>query len=278
MEESAAGLLSTSQTSKRGSLLAGSDAGENSDSSASSIFPGGIRTESPDKGLARIPPHSYLHNRGIVRHDLKPDNLLIDQKGYLKLTDFRLSRMGLVGRQKRALKSPNESAPDLLKQGPFPRTVSLASSRSASFDFQANQPPSSTPLITPDTAGSYSQPSYFSLGQNTLSRENSRRASGYRSDSGGSNSLNAVFRAFSLHDGGETPAPLPLGTQCGLPEEEAQSEGGDSPHLYPLQPTLSHSLSYSSTLYSTRPQQTMLPPPTFYRHAQLSRSGNDQWG
>ncbi|KAN0086514.1 hypothetical protein V8E54_000202 [Elaphomyces granulatus] len=97
----------------------------------------------------------------------------------------------------------------------------------------------------------------FSLGQNTLSRENSRRASGYRSDSGGSNSLNAVFRAFSLHDGGETPTPLSLGTQCGMPEEEAQSEGGYSPHLYLLQPTLSH----SSTLHSTRPQQTMLLPP-----------------
>ncbi|KAN0067834.1 hypothetical protein V8E54_014081 [Elaphomyces granulatus] len=199
----------------------------------------------------------HLHNRGIVHRDLKPDNFLIDQKGHLKLTDFGLSRMGLVGRQKRALKSPNESAPDLLKQGPFPRTVSLASSRSASFDFQTNQSPSSTPLITPDTAGSYGQPSYFSLGQNTLSRENSRRASGYRSDSGGSDSLNAVFRAFSLHDGGETPAPLLLGTPCGLPEEEAQSEGGDSPHLYPLQQTLSR----SSTLHSTPPQQTMLPPP-----------------
>ena len=198
----------------------------------------------------------HLHGRGIVHRDLKPDNLLIDQRGHLKLTDFGLSRMGLVGRQKRALKSPNESAPDLLKQGPFPRTVSLASSRSASFDFQNCQSPSSTPLITPDTAGGYSQPSYFNLSQNTLSRENSRRASGYRSDSGGSDSLTAAFRNFSLHEGGEAPAPLPLPTQSSLPEEEAQSEG-DSPHLYPLQPTLSR----SSTLYSTPPQQAMLPPP-----------------
>ncbi|CRK25076.1 hypothetical protein BN1708_018139, partial [Verticillium longisporum] len=30
----------------------------------------------------------HLHSRDIIHRDLKPDNLLIDQKGHLKLTDF----------------------------------------------------------------------------------------------------------------------------------------------------------------------------------------------
>lgn len=81
----------------------------------------------------------YLHSTGVVHRDMKPDNLLIDHHGHLKLTDFGLSKLGLLGRHR-----------------PAPRTMSAAGelpSTWAASNTGSAQPSSPVPFAhVPDTA------------------------------------------------------------------------------------------------------------------------------
>nr|XP_008122074.1 PREDICTED: putative serine/threonine-protein kinase F31E3.2 [Anolis carolinensis] len=63
---------------------------------------------------------AYLHNLGIVHRDVKMENILLDEQGHLKLTDFGLSRHLACGERAYTICGTLQyMAPEVLSGGPY---------------------------------------------------------------------------------------------------------------------------------------------------------------
>jgi len=86
----------------------------------------------------------YLHSKGIIYRDLKPENLLLSADGHIIMTDFGISKEGLGSSDERTSTfcgTPEYLAPEVLKQEKYTKAVDWWSLGTLMYEMLSGLPP-----------------------------------------------------------------------------------------------------------------------------------------
>lgn len=85
----------------------------------------------------------HLHSKDVVYRDLKPENVLIDAKGYIRITDFGLSRqnVGDASGAKSICGTPEYLAPEIVLRMEYGKAVDWWTVGSIIYEMLVGAPP-----------------------------------------------------------------------------------------------------------------------------------------
>lgn len=176
----------------------------------------------------------YLHQRSIVFRDIKPENILIDGRGHIKLADFGLAKR-VDGRCYSFCGSLDYMAPEVLLDGGHALEVDYYSIGNLLFEILVGSPPFYHPKHSPEQTKQHILhsalrfPDTLPLSQSVLSlmtallQKRPEDRLGYR---GGIDEIlqHEWFGAVNLEEfmRGAVEAPLPARIRMDFPVEESE--------------------------------------------------------
>uniref|UniRef100_A0A6B2L8V6 Protein kinase domain-containing protein n=1 Tax=Arcella intermedia TaxID=1963864 RepID=A0A6B2L8V6_9EUKA len=86
----------------------------------------------------------YLHSAGVIYRDLKPENLLLSHKGHIVMTDFGLSKEGLLSDDARTATfcgTPEYLAPEIIKGDDYTKAIDWWSVGTLIYEMLTGLPP-----------------------------------------------------------------------------------------------------------------------------------------